>query len=102
MSSKAPKNPLTGVSFAIIAALLFGASTPFSKLLLGKLDPVLMAGLLYLGSGTGLAIWYLLKRVSNNDGAAAEAKLSRRDLPWLAGAIFAGGIIGPVLLMYGL
>lgn len=53
----ANKKRLSVVSFAIGAALLFGSSTPFSKLMLGKLVPVLLAGLLYLASGCGLAIW---------------------------------------------
>ena len=39
---------------ALAAALLFGASTPFAKQLLRDVSPVLLAGLLYLGSGIGL------------------------------------------------
>jgi len=83
----------------MLAAVLFGASTPFAKILLGKTEPVLLAGLLYLGSGVGLAIWSGLRSRSKSSG---EAKLRGSDLPWLAGAIVAGGIIGPVLLMFGL
>ena len=45
-----------GVSVGLIAAILFGASTPLSKVLLGQVDPVLLAGLLYLSSGSGLAL----------------------------------------------
>ena len=41
---------------ALAAALLFGASTPLAKLLAGDVSPLLLAGLLYLGSGTGLAL----------------------------------------------
>jgi len=44
------------VFFALAAAVLFGASTPLSKVLLGKIDPILLAGLLYIGSGSGLAL----------------------------------------------
>jgi drug/metabolite transporter (DMT)-like permease len=91
---------LTGVSFAMLAAVLFGASTPFAKILLGQTEPVLLAGLLYLGSGIGLAIWSGLRSRSRRN--SGEAKLKGFDLPWLAGAIVAGGIIGPVLLMVGL
>ena len=91
---------LTGVSFAMLAAVLFGASTPFARILLAKTEPVLLAGLLYLGSGIGLAIWSGLR--SRSRGSSGEAKLRGADLPWLAGAIIAGGIIGPVLLMVGL
>jgi hypothetical protein len=41
---------------ALASAVLFGASTPLSKLLLGSIDPWLLAGLLYLGAGLGLAV----------------------------------------------
>jgi drug/metabolite transporter (DMT)-like permease len=91
---------LTGVSFAMLAAVLFGASTPFSKILLGKTEPVLLAGLLYLGSGIGLTIWSRFR--SQSKGGTLEARLKRSDFSWMAGAILAGGIIGPVLLMVGL
>src|SRR6185295_11401833 len=90
---------LTGVSFAILAAVLFGASTPFAKILLGTAEPVLLAGLLYLGSGVGLVIWSGLR--SRTSSSSGEAKVKRSDLHWLAGAIISGGIIGPVLLMVG-
>lgn len=87
-----------GVGPALLAALLFGASTPLAKLLLGEMTPVLLAGLLYLGSGLGLSLLYPAWRRT----AAREAPLARADLPWLAGAVLFGGIVGPVLLMIGL
>jgi hypothetical protein len=40
----------SGPLLALGSALLFGASTPIAKLLLGITDPLLLAGLLYLGS----------------------------------------------------
>ncbi|HEX4779606.1 MAG TPA: DMT family transporter [Usitatibacter sp.] len=80
---------------ALGAALLFGASTPAAKVLLGDTSPLLLAGLLYLGSGTGLAIYRVLARVP-------RISMSRPDTLWLAGAILAGGIAGPALLMAGL
>ncbi len=101
MERTAPTRPLSGVAFAFGAAALFGASTPFAKLLLGEADPVLLAGLLYLGSGTGLSVWWWL-RARTKGGSGQEARLKRADLPWLAGAVFAGGVVGPVLLMFGL
>ncbi len=81
--------------------MLFGASTPLSKILLGKIEPILLAGLLYLGSGTGLTIWAALRHQINHE-KAGEARLKAADLPWLAGAILSGGVIGPVLLLIGL
>jgi drug/metabolite transporter (DMT)-like permease len=53
-----------GIFAALGAALLFGAGTPFAKLLLGPVSPWLLAGLLYLGSGSGLFIWRLLRRTN--------------------------------------
>lgn len=92
------RNP--GIPGALAAALLFGASTPLAKLALSTAHPVLVAGLLYLSSGAGLAI---MRWVSAAAGATrAETPLSRSDLPWLAGAIFAGGVAGPALLLLGL
>jgi len=86
-----------GLWLALLAAALFGASTPLAKGLLNVTSPQLLAGLLYLGSGLGLfLVWLARRRVRN------EARLSSRDLPWLSGAIAAGGVLGPLLLMYGL
>jgi len=86
---------------ALGAAALFGVSTPLAKILLGDLPPVGLAGLLYLGSGAGLLITrWLLRR--NRDALEQEARLTRADLPWLAGAIVCGGAIAPVLLLWGL
>lgn len=94
-------NPkMNGVGAAILAAALFGASTPFSKLLLGDISPVLVAGLLYLGSGTGLSLLFVVRRMRR--AGATEMPLQRRDWPWLAGAITSGAIIGALFLMFGL
>jgi drug/metabolite transporter (DMT)-like permease len=84
-----------GVIAALGAALLFGAGTPFAKLLLSSVSPWLLAGLLYLGSGIGLTLYRRLKR-------SAAVKLPRSEILWFSGAIVAGGIVGPVLLMLGL
>ena len=84
-----------GIFAALGAALLFGAGTPFAKLLLGPVSPWLLAGLLYLGSGTGLLIWRLLRRTETSQMSVAE-------MGWLAGAIISGGMIAPALLMWGL
>jgi drug/metabolite transporter (DMT)-like permease len=89
-----------GIAYALAAAVLFGASTPGAKLLLGDVSPVLMAGLLYLGSGIGLALWSLVQTAGR--AHVPKARLARRDLPWLVAAVLAGGVAGPVLLMWGL
>ena len=82
---------------ALGAALLFGASTPLAKALLGAVPPVLLAGLVYAGSGIGLWSARIVR-----DRGVKGATLSREEWPWLAGAIVAGGVFGPMLLMYGL
>ena len=89
-----------GVPFAILSAFLFGASTPLAKALLGTVDPWLLAGLLYLGAGLGLAIVHWLRGVLPL--APPEAPLRRSDAPWLTGVVVSGGIVGPLLLMLGL
>src|SRR5690349_6506663 len=95
------ENDRKGPILALIAAALFGASAPFAKLLLTQLSPILLAALLYLGSGIGLSIWLWWRRASSV-GKSTEASLERKDLPWLASAILAGGILGPILLLIGL
>lgn len=89
--------------FALIAAALFGASTPFAKLLLGDLPPLALAGLLYLGSGLGLlAVRVLGRLLAEAAPGSKEPTLSGQDYFWLAGAVIAGGVVAPVLLMWGL
>jgi drug/metabolite transporter (DMT)-like permease len=86
-----------GVRFAIGSAVLFGLSTPCAKALVGGTPPLLLAGLLYVGSFVGLTGVRLSMRRS-----LRESPLSRGDLPWLAGAVVTGGVLGPVLLLWGL
>jgi drug/metabolite transporter (DMT)-like permease len=89
-----------GVPLALASAALFGMSAPLSKLLLGTVAPQLLAGLLYLGAGIGLAIVHLGRAVL--DIPAPEAPLRRADVPWLAAVVLFGGLVGPLLLMLGL
>lgn len=89
-----------GASFGLASAALFGASTPLAKLLLGAINPWLLAGLLYIGSGVGLFAFRAIGRTVSL--APTETPLRRDDLPWLVGATIAGGVVGPVLLMIGL
>ena len=85
---------------ALAAAAFFGVSTPLAKALIGDISPWLLAGLLYLGSGIGLTILFLVRR--SFAGGSGEANLARADLPWLVGTVFFGGILGPIFLLYGL
>jgi drug/metabolite transporter (DMT)-like permease len=88
---------------ALGAAALFGLSTPLAKRLLGEVSPVVLAGLLYLGSGVGLGSMLAVRRALGRDAAnRSEAPLARRDLLPLAGAVLAGGVAAPVALLWGL
>jgi drug/metabolite transporter (DMT)-like permease len=82
-----------GVQYAVTAAALFGLSTPAAKLLLADFSPLMLSALLYLGATTALHASRLDSR---------EAPLSRADLPLIAGITFFGGILGPVLMLFGL
>jgi drug/metabolite transporter (DMT)-like permease len=92
-STRSSINP--GIAAALCAALLFGAGTPLAKMLLRDVGPWMLAGLFYLGSGVGLTLYRTLRR-------AEPVRLARGETGWLAGAVLAGGVAGPVLLMFGL
>ena len=87
--------PNPGVTAALGAALLFGAGTPLAKMLLRDIGPWMLAGLFYLGSGIGLTAFRALRR-------AEPVRLATGEAAWLSGAVLAGGVAGPVLLMFGL
>lgn len=84
-----------GVLAALGAAVLFGVGTPLAKVLLDQATPWLLAGLLYLASGLGLAVTRVI-------GRRHTPRLSLKDTAWLLGSTASGGIIAPVLLMWGL
>lgn len=94
------KKGLSPAYLALVAALLFGGSTPICKLLIEQISPQFLAGLLYLGSGIGLTVYRaIFYRIF---GTVRETTLKHEDIPWLAGAIISGGIAAPLLLMLGL
>src|SRR5258708_33061435 len=92
----------SGVTAVLASATLFGASTPFARALVGGVDPLWLAGLLYAGSGIGLSVLLVLRHA----GVAGEHQrvvgIARGDLPWLAFSILAGGIVAPVLFTFGI
>ena len=84
-----------GVQSALLSAVLFGAGTPFAKMLLDNVSPWLLAGLLYTGSGVGLSLIRVIRR-------SPRVTLGKREIVPFAGAIFFGGVLAPVLLLVGL
>jgi len=89
------------IAFAVISASLFGVGIPFAKLLTDNVDPVALAGLLYLGAFAGLTAYAIAARLVRRE-RSSSAPLDRGDAPWLAGATVSGGIIAPICLMTGL
>jgi drug/metabolite transporter (DMT)-like permease len=89
-----------GVPLALGSAVLFGASTPLSKLLIGSVDPWLLAGILYFGAGIGLAVMHVARPLLGL--GRTEAQIGRADVPWLLAVTVFGGILGPLLLLLGL
>ena len=88
-------------ALALLSAVLFGASTPASKALLGALEPFQLAGLLYVGAALGMAPVVVRERRSRGPGAA-HLRLDSANALRLAGAVLFGGVLGPVLLLAAL
>lgn len=86
---------MRGVAYGLGSAVLFGVSAPLAKLLLPGINPILFAGLLYLGAGVGLSAVRVVQRTE-------EAPLQRSDWPRVLGTVLLGGLLGPILLMVGL
>ena len=87
-----------GFGVGLLAAVSFGVSAPLAKLLLDDVGPQLLAGLLYLG-----ALMAMMAVLGARHGRPrTEAPLRRSDIPALSAMVVAGGIVAPVLLMFGL
>ena len=83
------------VLWCLAAAALFGASTPASKSLLRDMGPLALAGLLYLGAAVAVLPFSFR-------GGSRRLATRRKNVIMLAGAVFFGGVVGPVLLLLGL
>jgi drug/metabolite transporter (DMT)-like permease len=95
--------------WCLVAAGLFGASTPAAKRLVSPLGPVLLSGLLYAGAALAVlpAVWAQRAKRDRVRSQSEEARLSSpahgRINRWrLAGAVGSGGVVGPILLFWGL
>ncbi len=98
---RAPKPQFPTLGPVLLAAVLFGATAPLCKLLLGDAAPLPLAALLYLGSGVGLAAWMAFRRLA---GASVDAGPGLSGTDWLVvgGAVAAGGVAAPILFLLGL
>ncbi len=91
----------TPAGYALLAATLFGISTPLAKILVGDLSPVFLVAFLYLGTALGM---FLIRTLSKSGfrSQTRQAEIRIPDVPWLMLAILAGGLIAPILLMSSL
>jgi drug/metabolite transporter (DMT)-like permease len=89
-----------GILAALSAAVLFGLSTPIAKKLVGEMPPLMLAGVLYAGSGVGLSLLLAVRALGT--GRTRIVRPRGAGVIWLLGAIAFGGVLGPYLLMYGL
>lgn len=94
-------NQRRSILLALGAALLAGFNAPLAKLLLGSIDPLFMAALLYLGCGAGVLAFRILRGIVKR-GEAIEAHIAREDIYWLAGATLAGGVAAPIVMQFSL
>jgi drug/metabolite transporter (DMT)-like permease len=92
---------ITPIIQALTAALLFGASAPLSKYLLGEIAPIPLAAFLYIGSGIGLLGIKIIQSIGQKS-SQREAQVKKPDIIWLVGAILAGGVAAPITLLFSL
>lgn len=91
-----------GAALALVSAALFGASTPLARALVGAIDPLWLAGLLYAGSGGGLLVVLALRHWGLAGAAQRVAPVAPGDVPWLAVVAVSGGVLGPLAFTFGL
>lgn len=89
---------ILAIIFAVLAALLYAINIPFSKLLLNRISPTMLASYLYLGAGLGISILFLLTKQKKHE---QSEKYTKKDLPYVIGMIVLD-IIAPILLMFGI
>lgn len=100
MTARSGRRYALGAASGLGSAVLFGLSTPFAKVLLPRVSPWLLAGLLYLGAGLGLSIVRFLSKL--RQGGETTDRLRREDVSQLLAIVATGGALGPVLLLVGL
>ena len=85
--------------YAIVAAVLYAINVPISKMLLGHVEPTMMAAFLYLGAGLGMFIYSIVSKVTGKE--TPTEPLTQKELPYTI-AMVVLDIIAPILLMFGI
>ena len=88
-----------GIMMAILAAVLYAVSSPFSKVLLNEMPTTLMAGFLYLGAGVGMSLIAVSRRVRQVENT--EIHLSKAEMPYTVAMILLD-IAAPICMLIGL
>jgi drug/metabolite transporter (DMT)-like permease len=99
MNKLPTNNNVKAILFAILAAALYGISSPISKLLLQEVPPTLMAAFLYLGAGFGMLAVNFTGKIQHKK--RDEAKITSKEMPYILGMVILD-VAAPVLLMFGL
>ncbi len=92
---------------AIASAVLFGVSSTLNKIALENVDPLIVAGMIYLVGGVILFGLHLSPLHSKfltllETPTQTETRISKRDYMTLAFVILSGSIIAPSMLLHGL
>jgi len=88
------------VILVLIAGTLFGLCVPLSKVLIGDIQPVMLAGFLYAGAAVGMgSVFFLRNKVAP---PPAQAKMTHDEKLIMAASILIGAVLAPILLMVGL
>ena len=89
---------ILAIFFALLASILYAINMPFSKLLLNRIEPTMMASYLYLGAGIGIGILYLITKKKQTE---PSEKITKKDMPYIIGMVVLD-ILAPIFLMFGL
>lgn len=85
------------IVIGLLSGLLFGIATPFSKLLVSKVNSFELAGLLYLGAAVAF-LPFIIRNFEKEMGFIRK----RNQLLTIGSIVLFGGLLGPVLLLTGL
>jgi drug/metabolite transporter (DMT)-like permease len=88
------------VILVLVAGTLFGLCVPFSKALIGEMEPITLAGFLYAGAAVGMGSLFLLR--AKFSPPPPSVRMDRNERLFMAASILVGAVAAPILLMVGL